>query len=163
MGCDRTEASSFRTQSLRGHTHRWAEGFPRHYPPSIACPWPGSRCGLRRYERVIRMESLPCRATIYPTRNFATLGTLVTSLRRWLRRLEARSFLPGSACRHAGRTVSSPPISDGASRAVSEDPFRFPADCPHRMDCHCLICSDEYHRILGGSSIQRGFATASNR
>src|SRR5262249_44862398 len=25
----------------------------------------------------------------------------------------ARSFLPGSACRHAGRTISSPPVSAG--------------------------------------------------
>ena len=40
----------------------------------------GGRCGLRRYERDCHMESPPCGARVaYPTRNFATLGILVTS------------------------------------------------------------------------------------
>ena len=63
--------------------------------------------GFRRYERgVFTRGLLSWRAAfIYPTRNFATLGTLVTPS---LVRLVARSFLPGSLCRHGGRTVSSP-------------------------------------------------------
>jgi hypothetical protein len=51
----------------------------------------------------------------YPTRNFATLGTVVTHRRsrpvgrslQW-----AESFLLSSACRHTGRTVSSPSFAD---------------------------------------------------
>jgi hypothetical protein len=57
----------------------------------------------------------------------------------------ARSFLPGSACRHAGRTISSPLRAqlEGVRHMVSEDSGcdvmhpAFPADCPHRMDFHC--------------------------
>src|SRR5580700_4152646 len=33
----------------------------------------------------------------------------------------ARAFLPGSACRHADRTISSPPSFGSAWRMVSED------------------------------------------
>src|ERR1700684_151224 len=33
----------------------------------------------------------------------------------------ARAFLPGSACRHADRTISSPSTSEGAWHMVSED------------------------------------------
>src|SRR6476659_2733553 len=36
----------------------------------------------------------------------------------------ARAFLPGSACRHAGRTISSPVIVSGVRRIVSEDSGR---------------------------------------
>ena len=58
----------------------------------------------------------------------------------------ARAFLPGSACRHAGRTISSPlSIRGGAWRMVSEDSGSpcyedpaFPADWPHLSHCHCL-------------------------
>src|ERR1043165_324359 len=42
--------------------------------------------------------------------------------RRLRRDSGARAFLPGSACRHAGRTISSPPDStDGVRHMVSED------------------------------------------
>ena len=68
----------------------------------------------------------------YPTRNFATLGIVVTrcsSISRVTDSQWVRSFLPDSACRHTDRTVSSPAHSDGvrcmgAWRAVSEDPIR---------------------------------------
>ena len=53
----------------------------------------------------------------YPTRNFATLGVLVTTPRGGV----VRSFLPDSSCRHEDRTVPSPGLP-GAWRAVSEDP-----------------------------------------
>ena len=63
----------------------------------------------------------------------------------------ARSFLPGSACRHADRTISSP--QRGARRMVSEDSGHrtdpvFPADCPHLSHCHCstLKGSDRTYR-----------------
>ena len=57
--------------------------------------------------------------------------------RQWLP--GARSFLPGSACRHADRTISSP--QRGARRMVSEDSGHrtdpvFPADCPHLSPFH---------------------------
>jgi hypothetical protein len=45
--------------------------------------------------------------------------TFVTAGRLWP---GARTFLPGSACRHAGRTISSPPfVTAGVRRMVSED------------------------------------------
>src|SRR5579862_4313767 len=47
-----------------------------------------------------------------------TLGTLLLPRRT----VGAESFLLGSACRHAGRTVSSPASESRAWRAVSEDP-----------------------------------------
>jgi hypothetical protein len=92
----------------------------------------------------------------YPTRNFATLGIVVTPSP--LSSDVARSFLPDSPCRHGDRTVSSLPqgrCSERAWRAVSEDPARtrFPADCPHRSDCHCSPKATQYRRILGCSSI----------
>ena len=54
----------------------------------------------------------------------------------------ASTFLPGSACRHADRTISSPQslemfgvwslrILDGLGADQA-----FPADFPHRSDCH---------------------------
>jgi hypothetical protein len=79
----------------------------------------------------------------------------------------ARSFLPGSPCRQRGRTISSRSsayFSFGPSVQSLRIPLsRFPADCPHRTDCHCQIAmqSDEYRRILGCSSIQPGLKTAS--
>src|ERR1700683_794708 len=36
-------------------------------------------------------------------------------------RSRARAFLPGSACRHADRAISSPSVSEGAWHMVSED------------------------------------------
>src|ERR1700751_341827 len=36
----------------------------------------------------------------------------------------ARAFLPGSACRHAGRTISSPTDEAGVRHMVSEDSGR---------------------------------------
>ena len=75
----------------------------------------------------------------YPTRNFATLGTFVTRQSGSPDR-RARSFLPGSACRHAGRTVSSPSYLEGPGvqslRIPSTNGRRFPADCPHSSHCH---------------------------
>ena len=49
----------------------------------------------------------------YPTRNFATLGIVVTTFRmsvrgRWCARNVARSFLPDSPRRHEDRTISLP-------------------------------------------------------
>ena len=85
---------------------------------------------------------------IYPTRDFATLGTLLPP--QFVTEA-GRPFLPASACRHAGRTISShPPCKGCVRRMVSEDSFRdvslfsgrtharkvFPADCPHRSRCH---------------------------
>ena len=70
------------------------------------------------------MRSLSCGATSYPTRNFATLGTVVTqssilsiistNAEDW-----TRSFLPDSPCRHEGRTVSSSSTRDH-SLAIDE-------------------------------------------
>ncbi len=73
-------------------------------------------------------------------RGIPTLGTLVTTRLhchpncRCLNCRAARSFLPGSPCRHGVRTVSSSSITFlqwelefdnlGASRAVSEDPAK---------------------------------------
>ena len=59
---------------------------------------------------------------IYPTRDFATLGTLlppqfVTGA--------GRPFLPASACRHAGRTISSHPPAKGVSGVWS---LRIPSE-----------------------------------
>ena len=57
-------------------------------------------------------------------------------------RPSARSFLvlPGSPCRHEGRTISSPTESSVFGiwplRILGLRPA-FPADCPHRSDCHC--------------------------
>jgi hypothetical protein len=43
-----------------------AEGFPRHHPPSVASSLNrGSRCGLRRYERVCTARS-PSRGARFP-------------------------------------------------------------------------------------------------
>ena len=119
----------------------------------------------------------------YPTRNFATLGTFVTTQsRRSTSRHSpraARSFLPSSSCRHEGRTVSSSlihqPSWDWILRFVRE---------PHVQSLRILQCSfllivrtrriftthaatlkngcdvDEYRWILGCPSIQWGFVTA---
>jgi hypothetical protein len=83
--------------------------------------------------------SLPrgARLVAYPTRNFATLGSLVTSLQ-----CEERSghfCLTPHVAMGLGLYLHRLSAVAGAWRAVSEDPFRFPADCPHRTDCHCLF------------------------
>ena len=49
----------------------------------------------------------------YPTRNFATLGIVVTTFCMSVRQdgyaqNVARSFLPSSSCRHEDRTISFP-------------------------------------------------------
>src|SRR3954469_16918371 len=70
----------------------------------------------------------------------------------------ARSFLvlPGSTRRRVGRTISSPvakPVFGIWPLRILAMPV-FPADCPHRSDCHCRRRgADEYRRILGFSSI----------
>ncbi len=74
----------------------------------------------------------------------STLGTFVTPKWRspfW----RARSFLPSSACRHAGRTISSSPPSTRATLGVQSlrilarplRLYKFPADCPHLSHFHC--------------------------
>ena len=56
---------------------------------------------------------------------------------------KAKSFPLGSACRHADRAISSSEWLSEVWHMVSEDSARsacraaFPADCPHRSDCHC--------------------------
>src|SRR5438045_1475812 len=74
-----------------------------------------------------------------------TIRTLtLTALLLPTSRSGARSFPPGSACRHAARTVSSSVLD--ALRSVSEAPddalppgrVSLPADCPHPARCHRL-------------------------
>ena len=70
----------------------------------------------------------------YPTRNFATLGSVVTTLRcaPGVRpRRAARSSLSGSACRHAARTVS--PRGDG-SLGPRVQSLRIPTQPDHECD-----------------------------
>src|SRR5712692_8637256 len=65
-------------------------------------------CGLHRFEPVILDGITPATGNVtYPTRNFATLGpfNVVAPTKHFLVRTWA--FLPGSACRHAVRTISS--------------------------------------------------------
>jgi hypothetical protein len=97
---------------------------------------------------------------VYPTRNFATLGNSVTPVSN---ETVARSFLSGSACRHAVRTISS----------LSE--ITVPRVWSLRGQSHCATTSllivrtrrivtsiaHWYRGILGVSSKQRGFITAS--
>src|SRR5680860_173066 len=77
----------------------------------------------------------------------------------------ARSFLPGSACRHAGRTISSPfrPVSgNDVRRMVSEDSRRpfgtngiesfLLIDRTDRI-VTAPLTRNQYRRILGVSSI----------
>src|SRR5512146_533209 len=64
----------------------------------------------------------------------------------------ARAFLPGSACRHAGRTISSPAAEAGVRHLVSEDsgrctrrylppPFMVRASSLSRANPSALRCS----------------------
>ena len=77
----------------------------------------------------------------YPTRNFATLGTLVTPPFT----PKGQTGWPDHFCpapHVAMRVGLSHRRSRGAWRTVSEDPLGhfipgFPADCPHRTDFHC--------------------------
>src|ERR1039458_10250501 len=91
------------------------------------------------------MGSLPCRANYYPTRNFATLGTLVTTLRGALLRPTrgARSFLPSSPCRHGGRTVPLPSIR--ASKAPGVQSLRIPSKLP-QVSAFAACRSHSYRR-----------------
>jgi hypothetical protein len=75
-----SEAEPFRVQSLRGHTDKSAEGFPRHYPPSIASSLGGSRLGLRRYERVFVRNHFRNRATLLPDKEFRSWLLPITNL-----------------------------------------------------------------------------------
>ena len=59
---------------------------------------------------------------------------------------EARSFLPRSACRHAARIISSRVLRGSgvwSLRVLEPSALRsgraFPADCPHRSNCHCRV------------------------
>ena len=86
------------------------------------------RFGLRRYERVCTRNRSRVGQVVHPTRNFATLGTLLlrqTAHSKKMQLSEAGTFLPSSSCRHEGRTISSPPDSMAwwAWRVVSEDPL----------------------------------------
>ena len=95
-------ASPRRDQSLRGHTAEAAEDFPRHYPPANLLAGEGFAVMSGCAHGVTSMQG----SFIYPTRNFATLGTFVTPT-QLSACVVVRSFLPDSSCRHEVRTVSS--------------------------------------------------------
>ncbi len=98
-----TGASPRRAQSLRGHTSEEAEDFPRHYPPTKLLVGEGFAV-MSGFAHGVASAWGSC---VYPTRNFATLGILVTPHSAGYRSV-ARSFLPDSPCRHEDRTVPSP-------------------------------------------------------
>ena len=60
------------------------------------------------------------------------------------------SFPPASLRRRRGRTISSSPSSERAGVWSLRGHEDFPADCPHRTDCH--FRERKYRRILGVSS-----------
>jgi hypothetical protein len=98
-----TDASPRRAQSLRGHTSVEAEDFPRHYLPTNLLIGEGFAVMSGCAHEVTFVWG----SCVYPTRNFATLGILVTT--PWsVGHSAARSFLPDSPCRHEDRTVPSP-------------------------------------------------------
>jgi hypothetical protein len=132
-----TGASPRRAQSLRGHISEETEDFPRHYPPTNLLIGEGFAVMSGCAHEVTFVWG----SCVYPTRNFATLGILVTPPSAGCRSV-ARSFLPDSPCRHEDRTVPSPLKNGVSSTAPSVQSLRiplprFPADCPHRSDCHC--------------------------
>jgi hypothetical protein len=69
-----TGASPRRAQSLRGHTSNEAEDFPRHYPPANLLAGEGFAVMSGCAHGVTSVWG----SCVYPTRNFATLGILVT-------------------------------------------------------------------------------------
>jgi hypothetical protein len=108
-----TEASPRRDQSLRGHTAEAAEGFPRHYPPVVVSSlvettglgfavMSGSSHGITPVQG---KPNLPDKEFRY-LRHFVTRNAITSITSTNLTEL-ARTFLPGSLCRHRGRTVSS--------------------------------------------------------
>jgi hypothetical protein len=121
-----TEAPPRRGEVVTGSCLRLeAEDFPRHHPPSVASSLNrGSRCGLRRYERVFTRGRPRAGQFTYPTRNFATLGTLVTPAS-----LDAMPW-PDHFCLapHVAMRVGlylrliELTLLEDARRAVSEDP-----------------------------------------
>ncbi len=90
-------------------------------------------------------------------------GISLTLLLRSLLWSGGWSFLPASACRHAGRTVSSTYQTDSSGvawRTVSEDPTSpttegFPAGCPHseHFYCHEVASSQRYSEIPAYSQV----------
>ena len=80
-----------------------------------------------------------------------------------LRRWRARAFLPGSACRHAGRTVSSlskiraPRVQSLRIPSIDADGFLLIVPTRHIVTATNVASSAGY---AGCPSIQRGFTTA---
>jgi hypothetical protein len=88
----------------------------------------------------------------YPTRNFATLGTSVTSDRRRTKAFDRRG---GHFCRPPHVAMGVGLYLHPLTRMLGVQSLRghedFPADCPHRSDCHSAVA--KYRRMLGVSSI----------
>jgi hypothetical protein len=131
-------------QSLRGH-----EDFPRHYPRIFR----KMRVGSADMSRLGRGGSLHLGASFvaYPTRNFARdlpqrCAESMTSL--------AKSSL--HVAMQSGPSLH--PNTQMSDVWPLRIPFAFPrsvfpADCPHRMRCHCLRSSTGYSEIPANSRI----------
>jgi hypothetical protein len=113
-----TDASPRRAQSLRGHTSVEAEDFPRHYLPTNLLIGEGFAVMSGCAHEVTFVWG----SCVYPTRNFATLGILVTP--PW----PAAMAWPGHFCltphvaMRIGLSLRRSWTLIGAWRAVSEDP-----------------------------------------
>jgi hypothetical protein len=120
-------------QSLRGHQVNKYSRLPSGSPFMLH-----NMGGFPRYEPVLHVLSRIRGAKNYPTRNFARC--LNQNLVIDFDSDRMTSLMPSL---HVAMQMGLYLHSNGLSvrRIVSEDSDRdrsvFPADCPHRMDCHC--------------------------
>ena len=113
-----TDAPPRRAKSLQGHASEEAEDFPRRYPPTNLLIGEGFAVMSGCAHEVTFVWG----SCVYPTRNFATLGILVTTPWRDATTWSGHFCLTPHVAMGIGLSLRRSWTSIGAQHAVSEDP-----------------------------------------